>query len=91
MVELAQRTGAGILPVQCMRDDNDNYRAVAEPPIWVGEGQAAVDETVRYLVSRFESWIRERPEQWHVMVPLWPDASAASAEATDVYEEARVG
>lgn len=91
MVELAQRTGAGILPVRCLRNDDGDYRAVAEPPIWVGQEPGAVDETVRYLVSRFESWIRDHPDQWHVLVPLWGDAPVERADSTDLLEEARVG
>ena len=71
MVDLAQRTGAGILPVLCLRREDDDYRVVAYPPLWVGPEAGAVDATVNSLLRAFEGWIREYPEQWHVMVPLW--------------------
>ena len=89
MVDVAQRTGAGILPVVCLRDPGDRYRAVGSEPIWVGDGPAAVDEAVRALIAIFENWIRAYPEQWHVMEPLWE--VQARAEEPPVAEVSAVG
>jgi lauroyl/myristoyl acyltransferase len=71
MIEVAQRTGAGILPVVTVRDPGDRYRFISARPIWVGEGDGAVDETVHRLLRIFEGHVRNFPDQWHVMEAIW--------------------
>jgi lauroyl/myristoyl acyltransferase len=100
--ELAQRTGAGMLPVLCLRDPGDTYRVVGMEPFWVGDGAGAVDAAISHALGVFEDAIRTYPDQWHVMDPIWkPEADARpEAAAVRVYpagkdelpaEEAQVG
>ena len=82
MVDVAQRTGAGILPVLCLRRPDDDFRVVAFPPLWVRSEAGAVDATVERLLRTFEEWVRDYPDQWHVMIPLW--AGQAQADHGDL-------
>ena len=83
LVEVAQRTGAGVLPVICLRDPDDTYRYVGMEPIWVGPEEGAVEATMDRLLRIFEDCIRRYPDQWHVMEPIWasPGLSLAPAPA----------
>ena len=83
LVEVAQRTGAGVLPVICLRDPDDTYRFVGMEPIWVGPEEGAVEATMDRLLRIFEDCIRRYPDQWHVMEPIWasPGLSLAPAPA----------
>src|ERR1700737_3373995 len=72
LVEVAQRTGAGVLPVICLREPDDTYRFVGMGPLWVGPEEGAVEATMNRLLRLFEDCIRRYPDQWHVMEPIWP-------------------
>jgi KDO2-lipid IV(A) lauroyltransferase len=71
LIEVAQRTGAGVLPVICLREPDDTYRFVGMEPLWVGPEEEAVDATMDRLLRLFEDCIRRYPDQWHVMEPIW--------------------
>jgi KDO2-lipid IV(A) lauroyltransferase len=73
LVDVAQRTGAGVLPVICLREPDDTYRFVGFEPIWVGPEDGAVDEAMGKLLRIFEDCIRRYPDQWHVMERVWPE------------------
>jgi KDO2-lipid IV(A) lauroyltransferase len=79
--ELAQRTGAGVLPVLCLRDAGDTYRIVGMEPFWVGDEPGAVDAAVNRALRVFEESIRTYPDQWHVMEPIWDLAEKARPTA----------
>jgi len=72
LVDVAQRTGAGIIPVICLREPDDTYRFVGFDPVWVGPEEGAVDDAMGKLLRLFEDCIRRYPDQWHVMEPIWP-------------------
>ncbi|MEA2682137.1 MAG: phosphatidylinositol dimannoside acyltransferase [Chloroflexota bacterium] len=71
LVDIAQRTGAAVLPVVCYRRPDDTYTFIGMEPIWVGQEAGAVDDTVRRVLRLFEDCIRRFPDQWHVMVPIF--------------------
>lgn len=105
LIDVAQRTSAGILPVICLREPDDTYRFVGFEPLWVGPEEGAVDDTVVKLLRHFEDCIRRYPDQWHVMEPIWqapvPTTAAEAATSASVQvlsssldqpaEEAKVG
>ncbi|MFN2463742.1 MAG: lysophospholipid acyltransferase family protein [Candidatus Dormibacteria bacterium] len=82
LIEVAQRTGAGILPVTCYRLPDDNYKFVGMKPHWVGPGAGAVEATTQAILAEFEGYIRRFPDQWHVMVPIFDQADATLAAPT---------
>jgi lauroyl/myristoyl acyltransferase len=77
--DLAQRTGAGLLPVLCLRDPDDTYTIVGMEPFWVSREEGAVDAAVAHALRVFEASIRRYPDQWHVMEPIWTESAAAEA------------
>ncbi|HEV1996939.1 MAG TPA: hypothetical protein VGR61_02270 [Candidatus Dormibacteraeota bacterium] len=78
LFDIAQRTGAGMLPVICYRKPDDRYVFVGMEPLWVGDGPGAVDIAVNTVLAQFEACIRRFPDQWHVMVPIFKDEEAAA-------------
>jgi lauroyl/myristoyl acyltransferase len=85
LVEVAQRTGAGVLPIITLREPDDTYRFVGMEPFWVGAGEGAVDAAMERLLRVFEDCIRRHPDQWHVMEPIWkgePEVDAVGRTAT---------
>jgi lauroyl/myristoyl acyltransferase len=80
MFEVAQRTGAGMLPVLCLREPGDRYCVVGMEPFWIGPEDGAVDAAVKRTLRVFEASIRKYPDQWHVMEPLWSGEAEEEAE-----------
>jgi KDO2-lipid IV(A) lauroyltransferase len=70
---LALRTGATIIPCRVYQE-GAHYEAQFGPPI-VPERQGAlradVERITAELISIFEGFIAERPEQWHAFQPIW--------------------
>ncbi|MGI8608348.1 MAG: lysophospholipid acyltransferase family protein [Candidatus Dormibacteria bacterium] len=106
LFDIANRTGAGVLPVICYRKPDDRYVFVGMEPLWVGDEPGAIDTAVTAVLGQFEACIRRFPDQWHVMVPIFKeDAQPVSTtspparvavypdreQASDVELEERVG
>ncbi|MFC2022907.1 lysophospholipid acyltransferase family protein [Chloroflexota bacterium] len=73
-VSLALRTGADIIPLRCVRISNSRSAISFEPPLkLVDAGDRS--QSIRVNVERFgvvlERYIRQYPEQWTVMEPIW--------------------
>jgi lauroyl/myristoyl acyltransferase len=82
LVDVAQRTGAGLLPIITLREPDDTYRFVGMEPLWVGPEAGAVDAAMEKLLRIFEECIRQHPDQWHVMEPIWTQARPGVAART---------
>ncbi len=78
VVEIAIRSGAALLPVVLFRE-GDRVRGQVFPELAYDDG-APRDTEVRRVAAEvlrlFERIIRDNPEQWHVLDPIWPDAEA---------------
>jgi lauroyl/myristoyl acyltransferase len=77
-VEIAIRAGAAVVPIVLFRN---KYRvhAMVYPEIPYAPDQprdAEVRKTAQVLLRIFEQAIREHPEQWHVLDPIWPATGA---------------
>jgi len=73
------REGAAIVPTFMVRQPDDSFRLLMEPPIFADRGEDE-ERAVRMLASRYirtiESCIRQYPTQWYVFRGLWEtDAS----------------
>ncbi|GAC1327666.1 MAG: lysophospholipid acyltransferase family protein [Candidatus Dormibacteria bacterium] len=77
LLEVAQRTGAGVLPMICYRRPDDTSKFLGMTPIWVEPGRAGVEAAARTVLAHFEDCIRQYPDQWHVMVPIFHPPAAA--------------
>jgi KDO2-lipid IV(A) lauroyltransferase len=72
-VELAQRTGAALIPGYCQRTDK-GFDVYFEPPIDLcdtGRPKADAVANTKALLSRVESWIASDPGQWMVLERIW--------------------
>jgi KDO2-lipid IV(A) lauroyltransferase len=78
VVDIAIRTGAAIVPVVLFRDDRRvrgmPYPEVAYDPAAPREQE--VRRVTRHILALFESVIREHPDQWHVLEPIWSSTSS---------------
>lgn len=75
--KLAIDTGAHLLPVHCYFD-GDGWGFTIAPRIEVDGG---VEHATQALADRFASNIAERPEDWHMLQPLWLDDLSDSRRA----------
>ena len=70
---LSQLTGAPIMNVDLWHDD-DGLRGRVQPPLPAsesGDRREAVAEVTQCMADGFATSIRQHPEDWHMMQPLW--------------------
>jgi KDO2-lipid IV(A) lauroyltransferase len=80
VVELAIRTGAALVPVMLYRAghrvDARVYPEIAYDPAAPREPE--VRRVAERALRLFEQVIREHPEQWHVLDPIWPETPSST-------------
>jgi len=73
-VSLALRTGAAIVPVFSVRKSSNRLAIYIEPPLELvdSENRSHSERTnLEKLVVMLEKYIRQYPEQWVVLEPIW--------------------
>ena len=73
-VSLALRTGAAIVPIFSVRKSSNRYAIYIEPPLRLvdmGNHSHSVRANLERLVAIMERYIRQYPEQWVVLEPIW--------------------
>ena len=73
-VSLALRTGAAIVPIFGVRQSNNRYSIYIEPPLRLfgnGNRSQSVRAGLEKLTAIMERYIRQYPEQWVVLEPIW--------------------
>lgn len=79
-VRIAARTGAALIPVFNVRRDENRYDVYLEPAInIVPGGNGAVAQSVSQVVRAMEKYIKECPDQWVVLRPVWNGHSAEAS------------
>jgi lauroyl/myristoyl acyltransferase len=74
MVSLAKLSGATILPLFCIQQDNEKATVIIEAPIQIdvnGERESGLERSIRQYAGLLESYIRRYPEQylnWEVLL-----------------------
>ena len=78
---LSLRTGAPILPNAAFQNGRRVRGEILPPLVYERTGtlRADVQALTQLLAREFESLIREAPEQWHVLQPLWPSDRASTS------------
>jgi len=74
VVSLALRTGATIIPIFSVRKSNKDFVIYIEPPLKLvdsGNRNDSIRANLERLVVIIEKYIRQYPEQWVVMEPIW--------------------
>ncbi len=76
---LALRCGCDLVPVRVERLRRGSYRVTVYEPIGpdnsLPDDRAKALEMTRRVNAYFESWIRERPDQWFCSKRMWPKPS----------------
>ena len=73
-VALALRTGAVIVPAFNVRGNNGRFDLYFEAPLSLvdnGNRQMGVQTNLANLIAVIEKYIRQHPEQWAVLEPIW--------------------
>ena len=70
-VKLARLTGAPLIPVFAVADDDGRIRIAIEPPIDLGDGpvRGQDDPALARLASVIEEYVRRYPDQWMCLHP----------------------
>ena len=80
---LALRTGAIVLPIgSYFNEGSRGHHYVIGEPVEIdveADGDDAVGVVAQRIASTLESYIRERPWDWHCFVPNWPSDREAVA------------
>ena len=74
---LAQHTGAAVLPAFVLQNSAGRYVSFAEPAVpldFTGSRETALQANTQRIATRFESIIRQHPQQWFNYAPLWKPA-----------------
>jgi len=73
-ISLALRTGAVIVPAFSVRKPGNRFAIYIEPPLElvdIGNRNQSVKANLEKLVAIMEKYIRQYPEQWVVLEPIW--------------------
>ena len=76
---IACKRGAPLIPAYCRRSGSTGYHIHVDPPIELepGEGCSGKEGTRRLMqkvVERFESFIRQHPDEWYAFRPILSEA-----------------
>ncbi len=86
-VSLALRTGATIVPIFSVRKSNNRFVIYIEPPLRlvnVGNRRQSIKVNLEKLAAIMERYIRQYPEQWVVLEPIWRNQVAEFNSAQHV-------
>lgn len=73
---LAMKTGATLLPVFMYRQPDTSFECRLFPPVtWAesGDRDSDVHTIMQKLMDILQSVVRERPDQWYMFRPMWPE------------------
>jgi lauroyl/myristoyl acyltransferase len=76
---LAMKTGAALLPVFMYRQPDKSFECRLFPPVtWVetGDRDSDVQCIMQKLMDTLQTVVRERPDQWYMFRPMWPEWQA---------------
>jgi KDO2-lipid IV(A) lauroyltransferase len=78
---LALKTGAIILPVFMYRHPDRSFESVIYPPLtWreTGNREKDVQSVMQQLMDILQYVVRDRPDQWYMFRPMWPEINTAA-------------
>jgi KDO2-lipid IV(A) lauroyltransferase len=84
-ISLALRTGATIVPLFSVRKSSNRSVIYIEPPLRlvdIGNRSHSVKANLERLVAIMERYIRQYPEQWVVLEPIWRNQVGPNFNAT---------
>ncbi|MGD8618540.1 MAG: lysophospholipid acyltransferase family protein [Gammaproteobacteria bacterium] len=82
--KLALKFGCGLIPSRVERLKGAHFRVIFHPPVHPANPgdckNAQALDMMRQLHQLFESWIRQRPEDWICATRVWPKSRHGSLE-----------
>lgn len=76
---LALKTGATIVPVYMFRQPDRSFESLIFPPIEpvnTGDRERDIQTIMQRLMDTMQAVVRERPDQWYMFRPMWPNEPA---------------
>jgi KDO2-lipid IV(A) lauroyltransferase len=73
---LARVSGAPIVVAVTRREEDNSFRGVALPPIFVERTKQTADDlasATQAIVRALEGLVRPDPDQWYIFRPMWPE------------------
>ena len=70
----AYRLGAPLVPTLVIRQPDDTYRLIFEPPMYADRGKSeeeAVSELTGKCAGMIESYVKKYPTQWYIFRDMW--------------------
>ena len=77
---LARVSGAPIVVAAVRREEDNSFRGIALPPIFVQRTKVAAQDLERAtqaVVHALEGLVRPDPDQWYIFRPMWPEPRPA--------------
>jgi KDO2-lipid IV(A) lauroyltransferase len=73
---IAMATGAAVLPVFVVMEQNRKYRGIIEAPIYFesatrGDRETILRKGMENLIKKFEGYIEKYPDQWYNFYSYW--------------------
>jgi KDO2-lipid IV(A) lauroyltransferase len=85
---IAMATGAAVLPVFVVMEQNRKYRGIIEAPIYFESAaredrEAILRKGMENLIKKFEGYIEKYPDQWYNFYSYWDEAKQSLKEVRD--------
>ena len=78
---LARVSGAPIVVAVVKREQDNSFRGIAHPPLFVERTKVAAQDLERAtqsIVRALEALVRPDPDQWYIFRPMWPEPGPAA-------------
>lgn len=75
-VQIAQKYGLSVVPVQIIREDNARFRLIVHPPMSLNNedgSKRAIEDVALEAHQMLEVWIRQNPAQWIWLHRRWKE------------------
>lgn len=85
---IAMATGAAVLPVFVVMEQNRKYRGIIEAPIYFessirGDREVILRKGMENLIKKFEGYIEKYPDQWYNFYSYWDEVKQSLRETRD--------
>jgi len=79
---LARVSGAPIVVAAVVRERDNTFTGIAQPPIFVErtkQGAEDVQRATQAIARGLEAFVRRWPDQWYIFRPMWPQSGTLPA------------
>lgn len=69
--DLARVSGAPIVVAAVVRQNDNTFRGIALPPIFVDRREGQTQRVTEAIAEHLEGFVRRWPDQWYIFRPMW--------------------